>query len=129
MRSPTTTVRGAILTHADLAGTSMWEADFVRAELFQANLRHAMASGVDGQHADFGHIGFTDSSFTWADLRDANLGGAVLYNASLCRADFNGASLSGASLARAADWGAKLQGVKGLQGTARSDMLPAHGRC
>jgi hypothetical protein len=90
------------LQETNLAGASLWRADFKGAWLVVANLSKANLMEADLDFADLSGAGLRN-----ADLSEANLPGANLSEASLTRANLTRANLSQAYLA-----GTNLLGVQ-----------------
>jgi uncharacterized protein YjbI with pentapeptide repeats len=106
---------GVQLSRANLAGSAFGKPElttvsttFSRAQLVEADLRHASLVGVD---------------FWAANLRDADLSHAHLNGAWLIGADLRGANLRGASLRGAHLAGARLRGAN----LASADLTEATG--
>ncbi|MEL7234887.1 MAG: pentapeptide repeat-containing protein, partial [Chloroflexota bacterium] len=85
---------GTILSEANLAGSSAWDAMFKGASLQGTNLSQARLIG-----SDFTNANLFGANLTAANLREALFTGAVLAEADLRGADLTGAQLTGARLA------------------------------
>jgi hypothetical protein len=73
---------------------------------------YQIGPGEDLTDADFsGEYPYLGYHLDYADLRDANLGGAILKDTSLCNADLSNADLTGADLTGADLRGAALVGA------------------
>jgi len=101
-------LRNADLRHADLCGAKLSNADLSGADLNGAKLNGANLSNADLNGANLRYADLCD-----ADLNGANLSNAKLSNADLSGADLNGANLSNADLRYADLNGAKLTRAKG----------------
>jgi hypothetical protein len=100
------------LQETNLAGASLWRADFkgawlVVANLSKANLMEADLSKANLVEADLDFADLSGAGLRNADLSEANLPGANLSEASLTRANLTRANLSQAYLA-----GTNLLGVQ-----------------
>jgi uncharacterized protein YjbI with pentapeptide repeats len=130
---PPAVLCNADLTHANLGGAVLFQADLREAKLGHANLEGAYLNGADLRKADLRnalmakavleHANLQGAKLSYANLKkaifdDANLGGANLSEAnleeaSLIRADLKGAKLFKANLAMANLDDATLSKVNG----------------
>ena len=99
----------AKLARADLSGSRMGFADLAGADLTKAIIDKAFAPYVHAQGVGFHGASAQMSSWTAADLRDADFSGADLKGASFFYADLRGANFSGAKLGDASFIGALLE--------------------
>ncbi len=88
------------------------DADLSDMELDGANLSEAVLDGAELFDSNLANTNLKMATMRGADLSGANLGGAELYKADLREASLIGADLSGAYLAEADLTGADLRGVK-----------------
>jgi len=127
------------LVYDALAGYSVWdgsslvEAEFNKAILAEASLRHTLLDRARFVKTDLAGAVFTGAracgaNFFKAWLLDADLAGVDLRDADLTRANLEGADLSGAKLAGAnltmvfIDASTKLAGCTGLE-SVKVDLL------
>jgi len=100
-------LRGAVLTGADLNGAKLFEANLTGADLRRANL-----GGANLCEANLSEATLFEANLCEADLYRAKLNGAKLFEANLTGADLYRATLRGANLCEANLKGADLSETK-----------------
>lgn len=107
-------MQSAHLEEADFRRCDMEEADFRASSLIKAKLSHANLKRANFSGLVFGSgiaQRFTPSDLTGAELRYADLSGAILKRVSLRNADLSYANLTGSDLREADFTGANMEGT------------------
>jgi uncharacterized protein YjbI with pentapeptide repeats len=107
-------LRGAMLMDADLSHANLSGSDLRGANLFQADLSHANLTQAHLEGAELGKANLSRANLTGAKLPHAHLNGANLVAAKLDLADLSHADLTHALVGHASIFKAKLTGLKGL---------------
>ena len=116
-------VKGASLNHLRLRYVQAYGAFFVKARLWQADLRNAYLSEADLREANLRQADLQFADLDRAKLSRASLQEADLRNANLDRSDLQGANLSSVVLSDATLLDATLDGANLYKADLRSVLL------